>query len=131
MPRHYSNSVSKSGRVAIINTRIKRKDVLDAVVKTRTLRKRAEAGITKANNRHKSSFVSRLPGEIRTQIYSIALDVDESSTASKIIVPRPRNDDKSATHASMSLLRLSKEINIEARSILEARATAYIPITPQ
>jgi hypothetical protein len=127
MPQRYSNDASKSGKVAYMNTRIKRKDVLAAVVKTRTLRKRAEVGITKPSSKQGSNYLTRLPGELRNQIYALALDA-ESSPSPQILVPRPRNDNKSTTHAGMNLLFLSKEITLEARSILEARATAYIPV---
>jgi hypothetical protein len=61
-----------------MNTHIKHKDVLDAVVKTRTLRKCAEAGITKLNSNNRSNCLTRLPGEIRNQIYALALDVEST-----------------------------------------------------
>ncbi|CAG5183108.1 uncharacterized protein ALTATR162_LOCUS10436 [Alternaria atra] len=121
--------LSSSGRIAImdVGTRIKREDVDDAVKKVRMFQTRTiGAGISKPSRGLEANFLLRYSPEIHNEIYAHALGV-KSYTSTNTRVVRWKHTKKSLSDGT-TLLRLCKEITVEVRSMLEARAVPHIPI---
>ncbi|KAK1908718.1 hypothetical protein P3342_009569 [Pyrenophora teres f. teres] len=124
--RPYFNLGSKSWETVSLDTTIKRQAVMDALKKTRTLKART-TGVAKTSNRKaQESFLLRFPPEIRNEIYALALDSASEPASTTLVTPSSGAPDSNSN--GMGVLRLCKEITVEARSILEGHCVSYIPI---
>lgn len=74
----------------------------------------------------RDNFLLRFPPEIRNLITEYVLSLGDG-TAGNVLIACPPGPHKPLCEG-LSILSLCKQLTIEARSMLEARTTAYIPI---
>ncbi|KAA8620075.1 hypothetical protein PtrV1_07169 [Pyrenophora tritici-repentis] len=122
----YFNIGSKSWKSISLDTTIKTQTVMDALKKTRTSKARV-TGVTKPSNRKASGgFLFRFPPEVRNEIYALALDIASEPAVTTLITSPSGTPDSNLN--DMGVLRLCKEITVEARSLLEGHGMPYVPI---
>jgi hypothetical protein len=130
--RPYFEQAGKQGFIPTVNTRIKRKNILDAVTKMIQLRNTifdfsngpVHHGLSNADGM--GDHISQLPGEVRNMIYSYALDIGTPAKPTTRVLGHGKTSQKPT--GSLGLLQTSKQISAEARTLMEAIDVAYLPV---
>lgn len=125
MSRPYYNRISKSGSIVKVDTKIKRRDVINAITSTARIQIMA-GGDTAPKGHELQSRLLSLPPEIRNLIYMYALDI-EGFTLPNVRVPKSWKD-RTAQNKCTNALRLCKQIAYEAESLMTGNDVAYITI---
>ncbi|EUC35828.1 hypothetical protein COCCADRAFT_89803 [Bipolaris zeicola 26-R-13] len=110
-----------------LNKKLKRKEVEKAVQVTRQSQVRfGSMGKDSESEQMQNNSLLRFPPEIRNFITEYVLDLGDDAAGNALVVCPP-GPYKPLCEGS-SILSLCKQTTAEARSMLEARTTAYIPI---
>ncbi|EUC46891.1 hypothetical protein COCMIDRAFT_91598 [Bipolaris oryzae ATCC 44560] len=123
----FYHAIPGSDSRVYLNNKLTREEIDKAVQVTRQSQVRfGSLGKDSNGEQMKSNLLLRLPPEIRNRIAEYALDLGDDPAEKQFIVCPPSL--QKPLCEGLSILSLCKQISAETRSMLEARATAYIPI---
>lgn len=132
--RPYNRDLSRDANTPKVDTRIKRKDVKDAIEKLHQPRttRAVQANPTIQTHVNAPGLMNQLlslPGELRNLIYHYTLNISTpSQPTTRIPYALPSNENEHRNQG-LGLLQANQQITAESRSLIEALDTAYIPVT--